>query len=185
MAASKKMSIDSKPKPSHRDESEDSAGSTPEGEQNSLAPVTSNTSQEPVQPKRKGGRKPVSLSRSQSISHPPVLIQCRSMPPLRSASRETDRLRLPSVRGAQSTSSNSKRLSKSTRPTCTTSRLLTAMLPMNASCFGIRIHFLSASCSKRALMFMPNYRLRLVAQRLALPTSPKTWSSPLLFTDPS
>lgn len=56
------MSIDSKPKPSHRDESEESAGSTPEGEQNPIAPITSNTSQEPAQPKRKGGRKPVSLS---------------------------------------------------------------------------------------------------------------------------
>lgn len=57
--AAKKMSIDSKPKPPHRDESEDSAGSTPEGEQNPIALASSNT-QEPVQPKRKGGRKPVS-----------------------------------------------------------------------------------------------------------------------------
>lgn len=54
--AAKKMSIDSKPKPSHRDESEDSAGSTPEGDRNPVAPVTT----EPAQPKRKGGRKPVS-----------------------------------------------------------------------------------------------------------------------------
>ncbi|OAA56449.1 bZIP transcription factor, bZIP-1 [Cordyceps fumosorosea ARSEF 2679] len=49
------MSIDSKPKPSHRDESEDSAGSTPEGERN---PITT-AAIEPVQPKRKGGRKPI------------------------------------------------------------------------------------------------------------------------------
>ncbi|KAJ6787973.1 hypothetical protein PWT90_07079 [Aphanocladium album] len=52
------MSIDSKPTPAHRDESEDSAGSTPEGEQSRIAPVISNP-QEPAQPKRKGGRKPI------------------------------------------------------------------------------------------------------------------------------
>ncbi|TQV94081.1 bZIP transcription factor (MeaB) [Cordyceps javanica] len=49
------MSIDSKPKPSHRDESEDSAGSTPEGERNPVTPAAI----EPAQPKRKGGRKPI------------------------------------------------------------------------------------------------------------------------------
>ncbi|OAA80679.1 bZIP transcription factor, bZIP-1 [Akanthomyces lecanii RCEF 1005] len=49
------MSIDSKPKPSHREESEDSAGSTPEGERNPVTPIPT----EPVQPKRKGGRKPI------------------------------------------------------------------------------------------------------------------------------
>lgn len=49
------MSIDSKPQPSQRDESEDSAGSTPEGERNPITPVAA----EPVPPKRKGGRKPI------------------------------------------------------------------------------------------------------------------------------
>ncbi|KAM3453776.1 hypothetical protein MY3296_003437 [Beauveria thailandica] len=51
--AAKKMSIDSKPKPRH--ESEDSAASTPEGEGNPVTPVAT----VPVQPKRKGGRKPL------------------------------------------------------------------------------------------------------------------------------
>ncbi|KAM3515184.1 hypothetical protein MY11210_001196 [Beauveria gryllotalpidicola] len=53
--AAKKMSIDSKPKSSHRHESEDSAASTPEGQRNPVAPVAT----VPAQPKRKGGRKPL------------------------------------------------------------------------------------------------------------------------------
>ncbi len=57
MAAETAMSIDSKPKPSHREQSDDSAGSTPEGEHNA-AP---NTQDAQPQPKRKGGRKPVSF----------------------------------------------------------------------------------------------------------------------------
>jgi hypothetical protein len=56
------MSIDNKPNPP-RDESEDSVDSTPEGEQNASAPVLGNGSNavQDAQPKRKGGRKPVSL----------------------------------------------------------------------------------------------------------------------------
>ncbi|KAK3191005.1 hypothetical protein K4F52_002955 [Lecanicillium sp. MT-2017a] len=49
------MSIDSKPKPSHREQSDDSSGSTPEGEQNAVP----NAQDAQPQPKRKGGRKPI------------------------------------------------------------------------------------------------------------------------------
>ncbi|RFU73243.1 meab [Trichoderma arundinaceum] len=61
-----KMSIDNKPpNPPHRDESEESTGSTPETEQNPSMTAGSgstiiNVSQDGQQPKRKGGRKPVS-----------------------------------------------------------------------------------------------------------------------------
>lgn len=50
------MSIDSKPQPPRRHDSEDSGASSPEREQNPVAPVA----QDQPQPKRKGGRKPVS-----------------------------------------------------------------------------------------------------------------------------
>lgn len=61
-----KMSIDTQPpNPHDRDESEDSTGSTPEREQNPSMTAGSgstiiNVSQDGQQPKRKGGRKPVS-----------------------------------------------------------------------------------------------------------------------------
>ena len=58
------MSIDNKPDPMRPDESEDSVDSTPEREQtSSVAPAPGNTNsatQDGQQPKRKGGRKPVS-----------------------------------------------------------------------------------------------------------------------------
>lgn len=60
------MSIDTKPpNPPDRDESEESTGSTPEREQNPSMTAGSgstiiNVSQDGQQPKRKGGRKPVS-----------------------------------------------------------------------------------------------------------------------------
>lgn len=54
--AAEKMSIDSKPQPPRRHDSEDSGASSPERDQNPVAPVT----QDQPQPKRKGGRKPVS-----------------------------------------------------------------------------------------------------------------------------
>ncbi|PNP54327.1 hypothetical protein THARTR1_05534 [Trichoderma harzianum] len=57
------MSIDNKPPNPHRDESEESTGSTPEREQiPSMAAGSGSTiinvSQDGQQPKRKGGRKP-------------------------------------------------------------------------------------------------------------------------------
>ncbi|KID86535.1 MEAB protein [Metarhizium guizhouense ARSEF 977] len=55
------MSIDNKPNPP-RDESDDSADSTPEREQNASATVSGNSNnavQDAQQPKRKGGRKPI------------------------------------------------------------------------------------------------------------------------------
>lgn len=57
------MSIDNKPNP-HRDESDDSGDSTPERDQNPSGPVSGNNNavQDAQQPKRKGGRKPVSSS---------------------------------------------------------------------------------------------------------------------------
>lgn len=60
-----KMSIDTKPPNPDRDESEESTGSTPEREQNPSMTAGSgsniiNVSQDGQQPKRKGGRKPVS-----------------------------------------------------------------------------------------------------------------------------
>lgn len=60
-----KMSIDTKPPNPDRDESEESTGSTPEREQNLSMTAGSgstiiNVSQDGQQPKRKGGRKPVS-----------------------------------------------------------------------------------------------------------------------------
>jgi hypothetical protein len=60
MAADTIMSIDNKPKPSHREQSDDSGGSTPEGEQNAVAAGGNGQDAQP-QPKRKGGRKPVRL----------------------------------------------------------------------------------------------------------------------------
>ncbi|KAL7792529.1 hypothetical protein V8C37DRAFT_126793 [Trichoderma ceciliae] len=59
-----KMSIDTKPpNPPHRDESEESTGSTPETELNPSMTGSGNTiinaSQDGQQPKRKGGRKPI------------------------------------------------------------------------------------------------------------------------------
>lgn len=56
--AAEKMSIDSKPQQVRRNDSDDSGASSPEREQTSAAPV--NNTQENPQPKRKGGRKPVS-----------------------------------------------------------------------------------------------------------------------------
>lgn len=58
------MSIDTKPPNPDRDESEESTGSTPEREQNLMTAGSGSTiinvSQDGQQPKRKGGRKPVS-----------------------------------------------------------------------------------------------------------------------------
>lgn len=54
------MSIDNKPNPPRRDESDDSVDSTPERDQNPPATASANVSQDVQQPKRKGGRKPVS-----------------------------------------------------------------------------------------------------------------------------
>ncbi|RCI14611.1 hypothetical protein L249_6608 [Ophiocordyceps polyrhachis-furcata BCC 54312] len=53
------MSIDSKPNPTRRDESEDSVDSTPERDHNPPASTNENASQDTQQPKRKGGRKPI------------------------------------------------------------------------------------------------------------------------------
>ncbi|RDA94372.1 hypothetical protein CP533_3831 [Ophiocordyceps camponoti-saundersi (nom. inval.)] len=53
------MSIDSKPNPPRRDESEDSVDSTPERDHNPPASANDNASQDTQQPKRKGGRKPI------------------------------------------------------------------------------------------------------------------------------
>lgn len=57
------MSIDNQPNPARPDDSDDSVGSTPEREQNSSAPISAgaNAVQDGQQPKRKGGRKPVSF----------------------------------------------------------------------------------------------------------------------------
>lgn len=59
------MSIDNKPKSFHRDESDDSADSSPDRGLAASAIPSSNISSNPIQdvqqPKRKGGRKPVSL----------------------------------------------------------------------------------------------------------------------------
>lgn len=58
------MSIDNKPNPPHRDESDDSVDSPLEGDHNASAPASghsNNPIQDAQQPKRKGGRKPVSL----------------------------------------------------------------------------------------------------------------------------
>ncbi|KND87961.1 hypothetical protein TOPH_07391 [Tolypocladium ophioglossoides CBS 100239] len=54
-----RMSIDNKPNPPRRDESDDSADSTPERDQNPPASANNNASQDAQQPKRKGGRKPI------------------------------------------------------------------------------------------------------------------------------
>ncbi|UNI14009.1 hypothetical protein JDV02_000693 [Purpureocillium takamizusanense] len=54
-----KMSIDNKPNPARRDESDDSVDSTPERDQNPPAAANPNAPQDPQQPKRKGGRKPI------------------------------------------------------------------------------------------------------------------------------
>ncbi|KAF4580958.1 MEAB protein [Ophiocordyceps camponoti-floridani] len=53
------MSIDSKPNPPRRDDSEDSVDSTPERDHNPPPSATENASQDAQQPKRKGGRKPI------------------------------------------------------------------------------------------------------------------------------
>ena len=44
-----------------RDETDSLVGSSPEGDHHSAIPSAANATQEPQQPKRKGGRKPVSL----------------------------------------------------------------------------------------------------------------------------
>lgn len=56
------MSIDNKP----RDDSDESVGSTPEGDTIAPLPAGSGIGHDGQQPKRKGGRKPVSLSSSPS-----------------------------------------------------------------------------------------------------------------------
>nr|AKH05060.1 MEAB protein [Epichloe sp. LpTG-2] len=56
------MSIDNKPNPPHRDESDDSVDSPLEGDHNASAPASghsNNPIQDAQQPKRKGGRKPI------------------------------------------------------------------------------------------------------------------------------
>ncbi|PHH88377.1 hypothetical protein CDD83_7610 [Cordyceps sp. RAO-2017] len=54
-----KMSIDNKPNPPRRDDSEDSVDSTPERDQNPPPSSNDNAPPDAQQPKRKGGRKPI------------------------------------------------------------------------------------------------------------------------------
>lgn len=76
------MSIDNKPNPPRRDDSDDSPDSTPERDQNPPPVTNDRDSHDAQQPKRKGGRKPVSwhslpIRLSSFYPTPSEATQCR------------------------------------------------------------------------------------------------------------
>lgn len=142
---SEKMSVDKQDPAKDHHESDESMDSSPEAEThpataNATAANASNGNstggapQEPQLPKRKGGRKPVRITKCQPPAYQnPFANKIRRFTQhQKRGSRETVKPRLLSGNAAPSTSSNSKRLSALMSKTWRTSRLPTGMPPMSA-----------------------------------------------------